>query len=592
MAKLLLSGGKVIDPGKNQIYLADLLIENQVLKKIAPPGEIERGNLKPEEIIELSGKYLAPGLIDAHLHIESSMLTPVEFSRQALLHGTTAIFVDPHEVANVRKEGIRIFLELAEKLPIDMYVGIPSCVPATHLEDAGAEVSLEDIKELIAHPRAYGLAEMMNFPGIIHGLGDAREKVELVFEKGKIVDGHCPGLSGEALVSYITNGENDGVVRIMSDHESTSYEEAKEKAEKGMFVALRYGSASKDLNNILPELIKNKDPLDRFMLCSDDLEAFELLKDGHIDRAVRRAREIIMENSSLELEQATILAFQLASLNPGRYFERFFKLVGEPVMGRLEPGARANLVVFRDLESLKAELVMVRGEPVVREGKLIKSMPEYDFSLLFNTVNPGREFKPEDFKIKVSDAEKVKVNIIGVIPNSLLTEKLIKEISSQNGELVASPEEDIAKIAVIERHKATGKYALGLVSGLGLKKGAVASTVAHDSHNIIVAGVDDRAMAEAVNQLAQTGGGMIAVGEDGSVFHPLEVAGLMSLRNAEQVAESYSRVKETAKKLGSPLDNIFMTLSFLALPVIPQLKLTNRGLVDVGKFDFVNLIKL
>jgi len=589
MAKLLLRGANLIDPEKNQIYPADMLIENEVIKEIAEAGKIKREDLSEEEIIDLSGKYLAPGLVDAHLHIESSMLTPIEFARCALLKGTTAIFVDPHEIANVKKQGVKLFLKLAESLPIDMYVGIPSCVPATHLEDAGAEITLEDIKTLIEHPKAYGLAEMMNFPGIIYGIGDARAKVELVFEKGKIVDGHCPGVSGDELVSYITNGKNDGVVRIMSDHESTSYEEAKEKAERGMFVALRYGSASKDLNNILPELIKNKDPLDMFMLCSDDIEALELIEDGHIDRTIRRAREIIMENSELDLEGATILAIMLGSYNSGKYFERFFRLTGEPVIGRFEAGARANLVVFDDLTLLKPSWVLVRGKVVVKEGELVAQFPEYDFSLFLKTVNVGRKFSADDFKIKVNDSGRVKAHIIGVVPNSLLTKKETIELDVMDGELKALPEKDIAKIAVIERHHATGRYAVGLVKGLGLKKGAVASTVAHDSHNIIVAGVDDRLMAEAVNKLQELGGGMIALGDDEQAFHQLEVAGLMSQRSAKEVAESYSKVKKMAKRLGSPLDNIFMTLSFLALPVIPELKITNRGLVDVEKFDFVEL---
>ncbi len=590
MAKLLLRGANLIDPEKNQIYPADVLIENEVIKEIAEAGKIKREDLSEEEIIDLSGKYLAPGLVDAHLHIESSMLTPIEFARCALLKGTTAIFVDPHEIANVKKQGVELFLKLAESLPIDMYVGIPSCVPATHLEDAGAEITLEDIKALVEHPKAYGLAEMMNFPGIIYGIGDARAKVELVFEKGKIVDGHCPGVSGDELVSYITNGKNDGVVRIMSDHESTSYEEAKEKAERGMFVALRYGSASKDLNNILPELIKNKDPLDRFMLCSDDIEALELIEDGHIDRTIRRAREIIMENSELDLEGATILAIMLGSYNSGKYFERFFRLTGEPVIGRFEAGARANLVVFDDLTLLKPSWVLVRGKVVVKEGELVAQFPEYDFSPFLKTVNVGRKFSAEDFKIKVNGSGRVKAHIIGVVPNSLLTKKETAELDVMDGELKALPEKDIAKIAVIERHHATGRYAVGLVRGLGLKKGAVASTVAHDSHNIIVAGVDDRLMAEAVNKLQELGGGMIALGDDEQAFHQLEVAGLMSQRSAKEVAESYSKVKKMAKRLGSPLDNIFMTLSFLALPVIPELKITNRGLVDVEKFDFVSLI--
>jgi len=590
MRRLLLKNARVFDLENQKIIPADVLIEGELVKQIARPGEIKVKGLKQRQIRDLKGKYLAPGLIDAHLHIESSMLTPLEFCRVAVLHGTTAIFVDPHEVANVRKDGIKLFLNLAEKVPLEMYVGIPSCVPATHLEDAGAEVSLEDIARLIEHPRAYGLAEMMNFPGIIHGLGDAREKVEMVFNKGKIVDGHCPMVRGEELVRYITNGKNDGVVRIMSDHESTSYDEALEKTKAGMYVAVRYGSASKDLDKILPGFIRNKDPLDRLMLCSDDLEAEELIKAGHIDRTVKRVRELILENSVSNLEQATLIAFKLASLNPGKYFDRFFKLTKQAPMGEVKEGYCANLVVLKDLKSLKIDDVIVRGRIVVKSGKIIPKTKAASFKPFLKTVNIRKVFTAEDFKIRIQGpVYRLKANVIQVIPNSLLTKKLTLEIPVLDSEVNADPKSDLAKIAVIERHKGTGKFALGLVNGLGIKKGAVACTVGHDSHNLMVVGVDDKAMADCVNYLARTGGGMIALNKNKRVFHALEVAGLMSIRPAKKVAESYKKVKAGAKKLGTPLDNIFMTLSFLALPVIPELKITDQGLVDVTQFKFINL---
>jgi len=593
MAGLLLKNCRVFDLENQKIRSADVLIERELIKQIAPVGGLQARGLK-SEVLDLKGKYLAPGLIDAHLHIESSMLTPLEFAQAAVVHGTTAIFVDPHEIANVRKEGIDLFLKLAEIVPLDLYVGIPSCVPATHLEDAGAEVTLEDIKRLIAHPRAYGLAEMMNFPGIIHGFGDARAKVDLVYGQGKIVDGHCPLVGGADLVSYITNGKKDGILRIMSDHESTGYEEALEKSRAGMYVAMRYGSASKDLNKILPGFIKNQDNLNRLMLCSDDLEAFELEADGHLDRTLRRTREIILENSVLNLDQATMIALRLACLNPGKYFERFFKLVKESPIGEVREGYRANLVVFQDLETLKVDQVLVRGKLVAKSGRLIGKERKSSFKGFLNTVNLGKTFTPEDFRIQSPSSGPatggMKVNVIEAIPNSLLTKKLVLEILVQEGEFKADPGRDLAKIAVIERHRATGKFALGLVKGLGIKKGAVACTVGHDSHNLMVVGVDDRAMASAVNHLAETGGGMIAVSGKKKVFHSLEVAGLMSEKSAKQVAASYQKVKTQAKAQGTPLDNIFMTLSFLALPVIPELKITDQGLVDVTKFDFIPLI--
>jgi len=588
MERLLIQNCLVLDPGRSEIYEADILIEDGVIKEIAGGGEIDEEGFEEEKLIDAWGRYLAPGLVDAHLHIESSMLSPLEFAKTALVHGTTSIFVDPHEIANVRKEGIELFIKLSELAPLDMFIGVPSCVPATHLEDAGAEVTIEDIKRLISHPRVYGLAEMMNFPGIIYGFGNAREKVDLAFDYGKIVDGHCPGMSGEELKTYITNGKNDGIIRIMSDHECTSYEEAREKASLGMFVALRFGSASKDLEKILPMLIKNQDPLEHFMLCSDDLEAEELLVKGHIDRTVRRVRQIIMENSILSLEDATLIGLKLASYNPGRYFEKFFKLVGEPGIGEIKEGKRANLVIFNDLENLLVNEVIVQGKLVAEAGTCLAPTTDYNYRDFLSTVNLGKNFSAEDFKIACSEPV-ARVNVIEVIPNSLLTKKLVLEMKPENGELKPDPEQDIAKIAVIERHKGTGKFAIGLVKGLGIKKGAVASTVAHDSHNLIVAGMDEEMMAEAVNRIASTGGGMMAIGPEVEAFHPLEVCGLLSARSLIEISQSYKGVREGAKALGSPLDNIFMTLSFLALPVIPELKITNQGLVEVGEFKVIEL---
>jgi adenine deaminase len=307
-----------------------------------------------------------------------------------------------------------------------------------------------------------------------------------------------------------------------------------------------------------------------------------------MDRTVRRAREVVTENAGLDLEAATLLVLRLASFNPGRYFQRFFDLLRQPGMGRLKEGFRADLVIIDDLKSFKVNEVLVGGREVARSGGCLQVPEKVCFDAFLNSVNPGRRFSAEDFRI-ACDRPSVRANVIGVVPNSLLTKKLVLDIRSEAGELRAAPDRDIAKVAVIERHKGTGRFALGLVRGLGLRRGAVASTVAHDSHNIIVAGVDDGAMAEAVNRLAEAGGGMIAVGPEGAAIHPLEVAGLMSGRPAEETALSYRRARRAARELGSPLDNVFMTLSFLALPVIPELKLTDRGLVDVALYGFVPL---
>ena len=355
------------------------------------------------------------------------MLTPIEFAKLAVVHGTTAVFVDPHEIANVSREGIEMFLKIADLVPLDMYVGIPSCVPATHLEDAGNEVTLEDIKQLIDHPRVYGLAEMMNFPGIINGFGDARAKVDFVFEKGKIVDGHCPGVRGEALTKYITNGKSDDIVRIMNDHESTTYEEALEKAQAGMYVAMRYGSASKDLDRILPGIVQNKINVSRFMLCSDDLEAQELVAKGHLDRTLRRARQIIMDNSSLDLDLATLVALKLATNNPGRDFEKFFALNREPVMGKIAEGKRANLIIFNDLDNLKVNEVIVRGKLVARAGNMVMPTPNFNYMKFMNSVHLGKTYTAQDFTVATTGGT-AQVNVIEVAPQSLVTKKLKVEM--------------------------------------------------------------------------------------------------------------------------------------------------------------------
>ena len=585
MPDLILAKGKIIDVRGRRIFEGDILIEDGVITRI--------GNLageRAEKVVDVSGKHIAPGLIDSHLHIESSMLSPIEFCKESIKHGTTSLFTDPHEIANVcGRKGIDLFLRQSDLAPLDMYMGIPSCVPATDLEDAGASITIEDIKELIPDRRIFGLAEMMNFPGIIHDLGEAREKVELVFNAGKIVDGHCPGVTGDDLRKYISNGKDDNIVRIMSDHETISLDEVIEKNSLGMHIALRYGSATKDLERIFPGLLEANIDLDRFMLCSDDIDPFDLFEEGHVDRIVKKAREIIQKHTSLNFEQATILAIRLATLNPSNYFSRFYRFHGFPETGEIAEGKKANLIIFQSLETLEIDKVIHNGEPVVTQGEYTGNHPDFDYSEYFGQVFTGKTFQPEDFKIKPAKSRTgINVKVIEIIKDSLETGQKTVTLSAVNGEIKADPEKDLVKIAVIERHRGTGSYSLGFVQGLGLRKGAIASTVAHDSHNLIVAGADDESMARAVHLLSEKGGGMAAIAEKTDYF-PLKIAGLMSTSKIEKVVDDYRRIKNAVKSTGSPLDNAFMVLSFLALPVIPRLKITNRGLVDVEKFQFVDL---
>ncbi|MBL7083962.1 MAG: adenine deaminase [Candidatus Aminicenantes bacterium] len=585
MYDLILTNGNIINVRSKQIYQGNILIQKGIIVGIDTSQ-----NKNGKETIDIKGKYVAPGFIDSHLHIESSMLSPIEFSREAVKHGTTTLFVDPHEIANVcGRKGIDLFLRQSDVVPLDMFVGIPSCVPATQLEDSGASITIEDIKELLPDRRIFGLAEMMNFPGIIYDLGDAREKVDIAFNAGKIVDGHCPGVSGEDLKKYISNGKNDGVVRIMSDHESTRFNEVVEKHNLGMNIALRYGSATKDLERILPELIKTNFNLDRFMFCSDDLDPIELYETGHIDRIIRKAIHIIQENSRLSLEQAAILAISLATINPAQYFSRFFQLHNYPETGEIAVGKKANLVVLDSLENVKIDKVIYNGALIVDNKEYAGKVIDYDYSEFFGKVNTGKKFLAEDFKINTpGNKTSINVKVIEIIKGSIVTKQRMQTFTIHNEEIKADPEKDIAKIAVIERHKATGFYSLGLVKGLGIKKGAIASTVAHDSHNLIVAGANDESMAKAVNYLSEKGGGMVVTADKMNYF-PLKIAGLMSTSRIEKVVDEYKNIKKDVKIIGSRLENTFMTMAFLALPVIPKLKITNRGLVDVNKFELVNL---
>jgi len=589
MYDLILKEGQIVDTRSKRIFKGDILIKDGFIVGIKS-GTKESAR----KTFNLFGKYVSPGFIDSHLHIESSLLNPIEFSKEAVKHGTTVIFVDPHEIANVSgRKGIELFLKQSDLLPLDMFIGIPSCVPATSLESAGASISVEDVKELISDRRVYGLAEMMNFPGIIHGFGDAREKVEIAFNAGKIVDGHCPGVSGEDLIKYITNGRNDNVVRISSDHESTQLDEVIEKHNLGMHLCLRYGSATKDLERILPGLIKAKFNLERFMLCSDDLDSVDLCEKGHVDRIIKRARDIIRENSATGLEEATLIAISLATINPARYFSKALKLNGYPEMGEVAAGRRANIIVLDSLEGLEVDKVIHNGALVVDNKKYVGRQLDYNYSDFLGKVNIGRKFLPDDFKIRVP-AEKayldvrVDVRVIEIVKGSIVTKQSILPFGAHNNELRADPERDIAKIAVIERHKGTGAFSVGFVKGLGLKKGAIASTVSHDSHNLIVAGVEDECLAKAVNYLAQEGGGMVVVADRIS-YLPLKISGLMSTESAESAVKKHEDLKDAVKGMGLGLETVFMTMSFLALPVIPELRITDKGLVDVNQFKIVSL---
>ncbi len=381
----------------------------------------------------------------------------------------------------------------------------------------------------------------------------------------------------------------DNALRIMSDHESTTPDEVREKYAAGMWVMLRYGSASGDMDRILPELIAKNHPLERILLCSDDVDPNALQDTGHMNRIIRRARDIILEQSDMDLQQATLTATSMATHYAGKYFSSFMILHGHPPFGKIAPGYKANLAVLDSLETLAIDKVITSGQLTVDAGQHSKKLPDYDYSELIDSVHLERRICPEDFQVAARDSRTEKVRIIQAEPGSLLTRTEEKSLPVDGGKIQPDPSKDVVKIAVFERHKGTGNFSVGFVRGLGIKQGAVASTVAHDSHNLIIAGVDDLAMARAGNYLAEHGGGMVVVAEE-VTYLPLRIGGLMSTKDITTVAMEYNQLQRGVRNLGSEVDDLFMTLSFLALPVIPSLKITSKGLVDVDKFSVVPLM--
>ena len=595
--KKILKNANIIDVENLSVKLRNIIIDNGKIIDILPITEqIPESN----DIIDLKEQYVAPGFIDSHLHIESSMMPPLEFAKYAVKHGTTCALVDPHEIANVSgKEGIRSWIDQSKLTPMDIYIGIPSCVPATHLENSGAEINVSDIKEFLSQPndesdQIYGLGEMMNFPGIINGFGDAREKVNVAISAGKIVDGHCPGVTGKDLLSYVSNGEMDGVVRIKSDHESTTASEVMEKINAGMSISLRYGSATRDLDRILPDLIESNINFQHIMLCSDDLSPSELFKRGHVDRIIKQARDIFLEKTRLSLEQATCKAISLATLNPGKYIESFLKLTNRPSIGKISKGYKANLVVFKSLESIDISYVIFNGKIVVKDNSLQNEIPSYDYSKFLNSVSISHKISTDEFIIPYNgNKSSVQANIIQTTPISLITKKIqidmpIIEVNGQK-QIVSNPKEDILKIAVFDRHHKTGSHSIGLIKGIGIKKGAIASTVAHDNHNLIIVGTDDESMAKIANIMRERGGGMASLKNNNLTYFPLPIAGLMSSEPIENIVENYNNVKKSARDMGSSLENVFMTISFMALAVIPEIKIIDMGIVDVNSFKLIDI---
>ena len=535
-------------------------------------GEIRQGDLavaggyivgfgarKAEEIIDLEGKYLVPGLIDAHVHIESSQLSPAEFARAVLPHGTTCVIADPHEIANVLGlRGIRYMLRATESLPLRVFFMAPSCVPSSPLENAGAMLSAEEIKEVLSWDRVLGLGEVMNFPGVLSRDPEVWAKLEAAH--GKPIDGHAPGLSGYELWAYRLAGPR-------TEHECTLLREAREKLRAGMHILIREGTTARNLSALIPLLSAHTAPFVHF--CTDDRHPETLHTEGHMDDVLRKA---------IAGGTDPLVAIAAATIHAARAY-------GLVDLGALAPGFRADFLVVSDLEQFEVERVYVGGELVAEGGRCLAECPDIPAGDVRGTVDV--DTGALSFRIP---AEGKKARVIGVVPGQVVTEGLILEPKEVGGEVVADPERDILKLAVVERHRGTGNVGLGLVRGFGLKRGALGSTVAHDSHNIVVVGTNDGDMRLAVARLVELGGGQVVIA-DGKVLAelPLPLGGLMSDLPLEEVVRRSGGLKKASRSLGCVLPDPFMQLSFLALPVIPKLKLTDLGLVDVERFELTPL---
>jgi adenine deaminase len=553
-ADLLLTGGRVVDVFTGTVIEADVAVADGLIASVGPARDAV-------ETVDLARRYLAPGLIDAHVHLESSMVTPYEFARAVVPRGTTAVVTDPHEVANVAGlVGVQWLLAASEGLPLAVLVMAPSCVPATHLATAGAELDAEDLEVLAKHPRVIGLGEVMNIPGVV--LGDPAVHAKIGAFEGLPVDGHGPGLTGDWLQAYAAAG-------VGTDHETLTPEEALDKLRLGMRVWLREGTGARNLLDLLPVVTPATSR--RCGFCTDDRHPHDLLDDGHIDHLLRLA----VANG---LDPMT--AIQMATLNIAEAY-------GLDDRGAIAPGRRADLVVSDELGDFRASRVFVAGDVVAENGRPVGSWPEPSADPAAVLRSPVVDLEALDLRIRDSGAE---VRVIGLVPGQIVTEHLIEDLAVQDGQLMADPEAGLAKLAVIERHLGTGNVGLGFLRGLGPLRGALACTIAHDHHNLIVAGSDDTSMRTAIAEVVRLGGGaVVASGDEVLAGLPLPFAGLISDRPLTEVRGQLDELVAAAHQCGCDHPDPVMALSFVALEVIPSLKLTDRGLVDVEKFELVSL---
>ncbi len=552
-AGLVLKNCQVINVLNGQIEKGDVAIDDGMVVGVGMYDGIT------EE--DMNGMYVCPGFIDGHVHIESSMLTPSQFAKLVMPLGTTTIIADPHEIANVTGvAGIEYMLEASGRTPLETYVMLPSCVPSTEFEAAGATLLAKDLRPLLSHPKVLGLGEMMNYPGVIQGDADVHEKLDMMI--GGHIDGHAPQVRGNELNAYLSCG-------VTTDHECTTKEEMLEKVGKGMFVHIREGSATRNLEPLLAGVTDANSR--RLMFCTDDKQPMDILAEGHIDHNVRKA---------ISLGLSPITAIQMASLNIAECYHLRHK-------GAIAPGFDADFLVLSDFENVRVERVYKSGKLVAEGGKaLFESMPSVD-ERVRDTVHIEAI---DDLDLTLNIPTGI-ARVISLIDHEIITKSVVRKVDLEEGAFKHNDKLDILKLAVIERHNNTGNVGIGLVEGYGLKHGAVALTIAHDSHNIIVIGDNDDDMRLAVTKLKEMTGGM-CICQDGEVVDSLrlEVGGLMTDSPLDEVTAKVDAMNKKAIAMGvSKTIEPFMTLAFLALPVIPELKLTDLGLFDVTSFQFVDV---
>ena len=549
-ADLLLKNAQVVNTFIGEVEQADVAICGD---RIAGVGEYD----KAREIIDLQGQFLAPGLINGHTHIESSMLHPASYAQAVVPRGTLAVVTDLHEIANVCGfKGIKFVTDWARKLPLDMLFLVPSCVPATDLETSGAKISSKEIRRVLSSPNVIGLGEMMNFPGVLSGDEEVLQKIGA--SQGKIIDGHAPGLAGKELNAYISAG-------ILSDHESTTLEEGNEKLRRGMYLMIREGSSEKNLDALLP-LVTDR-TYKRCFFVVDDRSCSELLREGDIDGVVRKAIDRGLE---------PVRAIQMATINTAEYFRLRDR-------GAIGPGYVANFLTITDLAKLEIDTVFYKGKPVGKQGKPLFLSPPVTPELR-DTV---RIKSPLAKSLRIAAADDT-YPVIEITPGQIVTRKSVEKIKVVDGTIVSDVERDILKLVVVERHKASGNIGLGLVKGFGLKKGALASSVAHDSHNIIAVGTNDLDILKAIEEINRLQGALVVCADlEILASLPLPIAGLLSPEPLETVVLQHEHVERAAASLGNLPPTPFTILSFLALPVIPELRLTDLGLVDVNELKLL-----